>query len=254
MLVDNDDYTRTMIIEAVMDNFGVDAIPDLLTLDLVGQVVTIPPNGGTVIYDAIMVSTLPEPTLMDAWTFVTTPNGNVIGPLFDVSYLVIPGTGVEMGLPQSVPAMAPAGVYIYSAYMGDLPDLILASDSFMFTKIGAEPDGGGSWEDETWATVMSQNAESSAVTIPSEYSLETAYPNPFNPTTTISIALPEAADLTVVVYNVTGQLVATLANGQTNAGTHSYVFDASDLASGLYFVRAAVPGELDAVQKVMLVQ
>jgi len=57
-----------------------------------------------------------------------------------------------------------------------------------------------------------------------------------------------------VVYNLMGQQVAMLANGRMNAGTHSFTFDASDLASGLYFVRATVPDRLDKVQKIMLVR
>jgi len=72
--------------------------------------------------------------------------------------------------------------------------------------------------------------------------------------TTVTVALPEASDLSVVVYNVMGKQVATLEDDRLNAGTHTFTFDASGMASGLYFVRATVPGELDAVQKVMLVR
>jgi Carboxypeptidase regulatory-like domain/Secretion system C-terminal sorting domain len=253
MLVDGES-TRSQIVEAVMENFGATAEPEWLTLDLIGQVVTIPPAGGTVIFDAILVSVIPNPILLDGWTFVTTPSGTMIGPLFNVNIQVVPGQSVVLGLPQSVPAMAPGGEYIYTAYIGNLPNEIGASDSFTFTKIGADPDGGGSWHDETWASAWIVDSSSSTVTLPSDYSMTAAYPNPFNPTTTITIALPEVAELSVSVFNVTGQLVTTLADGRTQAGTHSFTFDASGLASGLYFVRATVPGQLNSVQKVMLVQ
>jgi FG-GAP-like repeat/Secretion system C-terminal sorting domain len=92
------------------------------------------------------------------------------------------------------------------------------------------------------------------LTSPDEYSLVGLYPNPFNSMTTAQIALPEAAELNVTVYNVMGQQVATLAHGRLNAGTHSFTFDASNIASGLYFVRATVPGQLDELQKIMLVR
>jgi len=89
---------------------------------------------------------------------------------------------------------------------------------------------------------------------PQEFGLICVYPNPFNAMTTISVALPLAVELNVSVFNVMGQTVATLADGRLNARTHSFTFDASDLASGLYFVRATVAGHLDQVQKVMLVR
>jgi Secretion system C-terminal sorting domain len=94
----------------------------------------------------------------------------------------------------------------------------------------------------------------SKVSVPSKFTLENAYPNPFNAATTVRVTLPEAADLTVSVYNVAGQLVATIADGNYSAGKHSLTFDASNVASGLYFIRATVPGQLDATQKVMLVR
>jgi len=63
------------------------------------------------------------------------------------------------------------------------------------------------------------------------------YPNPFNPSTTILITLLEAQDLSVSVYNSVGRKVRTLEAGKFSAGTHSFLFDASNLASGIYFVR-----------------
>jgi FG-GAP-like repeat/Secretion system C-terminal sorting domain len=96
--------------------------------------------------------------------------------------------------------------------------------------------------------------EISTAIFPDEYALNTVYPNPFNPTTTISVELPAPTILSVLVYNVTGQQVAELANGHFNAGTHALTFDASGMASGLYFLRATVPGQMDEIQKVMLVR
>ncbi len=74
-------------------------------------------------------------------------------------------------------------------------------------------------------------------TRPAEISLKQNYPNPFNPTTNIAFTLAETSDVTLTVYNVLGQRVATVVNTQLNAGTHTFTFDGSRLASGMYIYR-----------------
>ncbi len=73
--------------------------------------------------------------------------------------------------------------------------------------------------------------------LPSSFELENNYPNPFNPTTTISFALPEQSEVRINVYNVNGQLVSSLINEVRPAGTFDIDFDASGLASGVYIAR-----------------
>lgn len=63
------------------------------------------------------------------------------------------------------------------------------------------------------------------------------YPNPFNPTTTISFSLPEASYVSLKVYNSLGQEVATLLDERRDAGTHRVTWDAGSCASGVYFYR-----------------
>ena len=74
---------------------------------------------------------------------------------------------------------------------------------------------------------------STNVEVPSEYKLEN-YPNPFNPTTTISYQLPEAGMVTLKIYDMLGKEVATLVNEVKQAGYYSTTFDAGKLASGIY--------------------
>lgn len=75
------------------------------------------------------------------------------------------------------------------------------------------------------------------VPIVTAYALEQNYPNPFNPNTTIRYELPNAANVTLTVFNVLGQQAATLVNEHKPAGTHTVQFDGSRLSSGVYFYR-----------------
>jgi hypothetical protein len=64
-----------------------------------------------------------------------------------------------------------------------------------------------------------------------------SYPNPFNPSTTIRFDLPEQSDVTLKVSNALGQEVRTLSQGIHEAGVYHARFDATGLASGVYFYR-----------------
>jgi lysophospholipase L1-like esterase len=72
---------------------------------------------------------------------------------------------------------------------------------------------------------------------PTAFMLEQNYPNPFNPTTMLRFALPEASDVRLIIYNVLGQVVKTFADGTQEAGYHEVEWNASNVASGLYFYR-----------------
>lgn len=74
-------------------------------------------------------------------------------------------------------------------------------------------------------------------TLPASFMLDQNYPNPFNPSTTIGYGLPSPARVSVRIYNVLGEEVMPLVEGERAAGRHQVVFDATGLPSGLYLCR-----------------
>jgi hypothetical protein len=91
-----------------------------------------------------------------------------------------------------------------------------------------------------------------AAELPSDYALS-CYPNPFNPSTTISFALPEAGLVKIAVYDVSGRWIQTLVNEERNAGNHSVTFDARNLPSGVYFARLEA-GAFTMTRKMLLIR
>lgn len=85
-----------------------------------------------------------------------------------------------------------------------------------------------------------------------EFELKANYPNPFNAVTNIQFTLPEASDVMLAVFDITGRLVTTLANGSFAAGYHSLTFDANALSSGVYFYRLEAGKFVDTRKMVLL--
>jgi hypothetical protein len=88
---------------------------------------------------------------------------------------------------------------------------------------------------------------------PTNFSLEQNYPNPFNPTTVIRFQISYSTFVTLRVYDVLGREVALLVNEVKGVGEHEIVFDASGLASGIYFCRL-LAGSFHLTRKMVLLQ
>jgi hypothetical protein len=91
------------------------------------------------------------------------------------------------------------------------------------------------------------------ISLPTEFVLTPAYPNPFNPVTTLNFALPEETDISIIIYNLQGRQVSTLTDGVMDAGYHSVIWNAKHHSSGLYFVQMRA-GDYLKTQKLMLVK
>ena len=88
--------------------------------------------------------------------------------------------------------------------------------------------------------------------VPGRFALDQNYPNPFNPATVIGYTLPADSRVSLAVYNVLGQKVATLVNGPVAAGTHQVEWRAQ-VSSGIYFYRL-VAGNFTATKKMVLLK
>jgi hypothetical protein len=82
-----------------------------------------------------------------------------------------------------------------------------------------------------------------AVNPPDHFELYQNYPNPFNPSTTISYLLPAYTRITLKIYNSIGQEVTTLVNGERSAGYNQEVWNASNVATGMYIYQLTINNE-----------
>jgi len=150
---------------------------------------------------------------------------------------------------------------VYTTENSDLPDNEVGS-------LAVDGQGNvwiGVWGDFTWGgglavyheggvtlptdTVVGEERD---IRVPSTYSLAQNVPNPFNPSTTIAYDLPQAADVIVTLYTITGQQVKVLTDGYQQAGHHTVHFDGSRLATGVYLYRLEAEGLAETKRMVLL--
>jgi len=86
------------------------------------------------------------------------------------------------------------------------------------------------------------------------YSLSNNYPNPFNPSTIIEYSLPQYGFVTLKIYDMLGKEIATLVNEEKPAGNYKFEFNASDLASGIYYYHITVGNEFAEIKKMVLLK
>jgi len=106
------------------------------------------------------------------------------------------------------------------------------------------------WQDSTVTVIV--GLENIVNSIPKEYKLNQNYPNPFNPTTTIDFDLPKTNEVTIKIYNILGEEVATLVSEKLNAGEYKYDWDASQLASGVYMYRLQAGDYIETRKMILL--
>jgi hypothetical protein len=104
-----------------------------------------------------------------------------------------------------------------------------------------------------WTSDLSMPVLNLTDTLPLEVSLNDAYPNPFNPTTTLNYVVPSNMNVSLAIYDMRGRLVEELVNNMHERGNHHVVWNADIYASGVYMVKLTA-GSSVQVQKLMLIK
>jgi hypothetical protein len=183
---------------------------------------------------------------------ITLLDGNVEAGDWLLSYNdnVLTGIRQWQGVMIDIPAMGSSDDLFTAGYFieGDVPTFKLLKQS---TGDLLSLDG----DINEWSSngVFNLSGLFEIETAPGKISLDSAYPNPFNPTTTISFGLPVDSEVSIQIYNLQGRVVETLASQHMQAGYHSVTWNADNYSSGVYFVKMAT-GDYISTQKLLLVK
>ena len=123
----------------------------------------------------------------------------------------------------------------------------LALDSSGTIFCGTE--GSGVFKSESSTTAIINTISE----LPSGFRLEQNYPNPFNPSTIITYSIPRGSFVTLKIYDILGNEIATLVNEEEPAGNYKINFNGNRLSSGVYFYRIQA-GDLIATKKLILIK
>ncbi len=127
-----------------------------------------------------------------------------------------------------------------------------AVDRFEIVAEQASLTGKELWLDDIRIVSSPASVNDAFAILPKEFRLEQNYPNPFNPSTTIQFDVPQSSHVTLRIFNVLGQNVATLVNGTIEAGSHSVQWNA-DVSAGIYLCRLE-SGTFFQTRKLLLVK
>ncbi|MFZ1080940.1 MAG: T9SS type A sorting domain-containing protein [Candidatus Kryptoniota bacterium] len=143
---------------------------------------------------------------------------------------------------------ASSGTWIPQWPLPELQDMQYTNASLKTGGTDGKPVG-----DDGWFTGGYTGVKEGAQQLPAQFTLSEAYPNPFNPSAHIDYTVPRAGYVTLKVYNVLGQEVATLFSGAQQPGKYVATFDGTRYASGVYFYRVQA-GSVSITKKMVLMK
>ena len=180
-----------------------------------------------------------EELLDDDWVIAYNQN-NVVGySKYSGSFLDVPVMGEDQYTNRGYCIDGDLPIFkVFRESTGELIDMNIDSDQNL-----------------SWGNNQIYNVKSlTDYVIPEQHKLLDAYPNPFNPITKISFELADYAYAKLNIYNINGQLVEELVNGEYNPGYYSFNWNAKEYSSGVYFIKININNTFYETQKVMLVK
>lgn len=198
------------------------------------------PQSGTILD---FTCTLENPSsaalTLDIWSEARLPDGTYPGPLLSLPQVLLPAYGsISRDLNQNLPASAPAGLYYYIMYAGNQREFqVFNYDEFDVYKTNY--DGGKCVHDWACAGWDLENLGSINASKSDQIHL-TAFPNPFNPITTLHFAIPEPGCVEVTIFDAAGRKVVSLANGYRAAGEHDLTWNVESLPSGMHIAQIKI--------------
>jgi hypothetical protein len=227
-----------------------------MTVTPVGGPVVLPASGGNFSYDVTLENVSGQALSFEAWVDVTLPVGGHFGPLVTPRTVTLaPGTTIIRTLGQSVPGFAPEGDYTLNVYAGEsATGMFYGSSRFDFAKEGgsaADTKQVSQWQSDGCIETVSELGDADNDRLAPN--LHRAYPNPFNPETTITFTLPHTVPVSLIIYDISGRVVQKLVEGVRSAGRYDIQFNGSGLPSGLYIYRLKA-GETVSEGKMLMVK
>ena len=148
-----------------------------------------------------------------------------------------------------------------SIEVGKLADLVVLSDDYLtvpdeeirtLSSVLTIIDGKFIHATKEFAYLITSVRDLGTPFIPETFVLLQNYPNPFNPTTTIIYEIPKSSFVTLKVYNIAGQMIATLVDGQKSAGRYAVKWNAANVSSGVYIYRITAGNFSDVKKSIVL--
>ncbi len=229
--------------------------PDPVTLTLNPVFTEIPAGGGTVLYDASLLSIIGNTFQgVSYWVTFILPDQTPVGPFDRVLFTITPFMDITLPLTQDVPGNASPGDYTLTGHVGyyNNPNLQI-EDSFTFTKAGAAM-GGSSIDPSEWQMTgfSLDNQKVDAGALSGTGDLLMVSPNPFNAVSKVSLYLSDGEDVRLRVVNLLGREVADVYSGRLQTGQHGFTIDATNLSSGIYFLVGQIGDNLVSNKLVVL--
>ncbi len=186
----------------------------------------------------------PTPMKFLVWNVTKNRKADVVYNNANGDNTIGPDVRIDILEPDSQGSLAPVWSLVFLGQGGDI--LPVPGDQFVLSTV--KPLTSSDVYEFTGAISSVQPGAA-----PLAFSLEQNYPNPFNPITTIRYALPSRGHVSMTMYNLLGQRVATLVDAALEAGYHSVQFNAKNLASGVYFYRLQA-GSFVETKKLLLLR